>query len=97
MTGVVGAGDVAAANSYVFGAGVDSESDIFGLQRYVSKSAPSSAVVDTSAFGRMYASAVSLAKFEENFGQTNTSTVRLELNATFGTERTDAAIRIAAA
>ena len=46
------------------------------------------------AFGRLYASPVSLAKFEEAAGSTNTSTVRLELNACFGTERVDAAVRI---
>jgi hypothetical protein len=37
---------------------------------------------------------ISLARFEENAGATNTSTVRLEGNAVLGVERTAAAVRI---
>jgi hypothetical protein len=37
-----------------------------------------------------------LARFEENNGKTNTSLVRLELNAACGVERPAAACRIAA-
>jgi hypothetical protein len=41
-------------------------------------------------------SPLSLARFEENAGRTNTSLVRLEDHAAYGTERTPAAVRIAA-
>jgi hypothetical protein len=71
-------------------------SDIFGLSRRISKTIPAPAVVDSSAFGRLYASPVSLARFEANNGTTNTANVRMELNAAFGVERQGAAIRIAA-
>ena len=40
-------------------------------------------------------SPISLARFEENAGAPNTSTVRLEGTAQYGVERTAAAIRIA--
>jgi hypothetical protein len=69
---------------------------IFGLSRRISKTIPAPVVVDSSAFGRLYASPVSLARFEENFGQSNSATVRLECNAAFGVERVGAALRIAA-
>ena len=39
---------------------------------------------------------LSLARFEENAGKTNTSLVRLEGHAAFGVERQTAAVRIAA-
>ena len=39
---------------------------------------------------------MSLARFEENAGKTNTSLVRLETHAVFGVERQNAAVRIAA-
>jgi hypothetical protein len=55
-----------------------------------------SAVVDSQAFGRLYASPISLASFEENAGKTNTTLVRMEGHAAFGTERQAAAVRIAA-
>jgi hypothetical protein len=69
---------------------------IFGLQRRISKTIPASVVVDSTALGKMYASPVTLARFEEAAGSTNTSTVRMELNAVFGGERAAAAVRIAA-
>jgi hypothetical protein len=40
-------------------------------------------------------SPISLARFEENAGRTNTSLVRLEGHAAYGVERTAAATRIA--
>ena len=46
--------------------------------------------------GKLYASPVQLARFEAGAGTTNTSNVRLELNAVFGGERAAAAVRIAA-
>jgi hypothetical protein len=53
-------------------------------------------VMDTKAHGALYLSPLSLARFEENSGRTNTSLVRLEGHAQYGTERTAAAVRIAA-
>jgi hypothetical protein len=69
---------------------------IFRLNRRISKSIPAPAVVDSTAFGKLHASPVSLARFEENFGQSNSATIRLECNAVFGVERVGAALRIAA-
>jgi hypothetical protein len=51
--------------------------------------------MDTRAHGSLYLSPISLARFEENAGASNTSTVRLEGHAQYGTERTAAAVRIA--
>jgi HK97 family phage prohead protease len=81
---------------YVFGAGGFAPGTIFGLNKRISKTIPAAAVVDSNALGKMYASRVSLARFEENAGKTNTSLVRLETHAVFGTERQNAAVRIAA-
>jgi HK97 family phage prohead protease len=69
---------------------------IFGMQRRMSKTIPAAAVVDSQAFGKLYAGPVALASFEEAAGKTNSSLVRFEGNATFGVERQNAAIRIAA-
>jgi HK97 family phage prohead protease len=81
---------------YVFGAGRFAPGQLFGLNVRVSKTAAAPVVADASAFGRLYISPLSLARFEENAGSTNTSTVRLEGHAAFGVERQDAAVRIAA-
>ncbi len=80
---------------YIFPAGQGAPS-VWNLTRRVSKDIPAPVVVDSQAWGRLYASPVALARFEENAGSTNTSTVRLECNAAFGVERVDAAARIAA-
>ena len=80
---------------YVFGPGQEAGT-IYRLNRRVAKGAPAPIVVDSTAFGRLYASAVALARFEENDGATNSSLVRLECNAVFATERVEAAVRIAA-
>ena len=53
-------------------------------------------VLDASAHGKTYLSPVSLARFEEAAGKTNTSLVRLECHAAYGVERTAAAVRVAA-
>jgi hypothetical protein len=82
---------------YVFGPARMAPAQVYGLNVRISKTIPAPAVVDSAAFGKMYASPVSLQTFEENDGSTNTSLVRLELHAAFGTERQDAAVRIAAA
>jgi hypothetical protein len=42
-------------------------------------------------------SPISLASFEENYGRTNSTTVRMEGHGVFGVERQNAAVRIAAA
>jgi hypothetical protein len=52
-------------------------------------------VVDSEAFGRLYASPLSLQRFEVDAGLTNRSNYRLEGHATFGVERLAAAARIA--
>jgi hypothetical protein len=46
--------------------------------------------MDTRAHGALYLSPLSLARFEENAGRTNTSLIRLEGHAQYGTERTGA-------
>jgi Domain of unknown function (DUF1990) len=71
----------------------DAPRQLFGLDVRVTKAA-GTAVVDSAAYGKLYVSPVSLSRFEENAGQTNTSTVRLEGHGAFGTERTAAAARI---
>jgi hypothetical protein len=53
--------------------------------------------MDAQAFGKLYASPVSLQTFEQDAGQTNKSRVRIETHAQIGVERQAAAIRIAAA
>jgi HK97 family phage prohead protease len=85
----------AADSFYQFAPGF-APGDIFGLARRVSKTIPAPAVVDSSAFGKLYASPVSLARFEASNGTTNSANVRMELNAAFGVERVGAALRIAA-
>jgi phage head maturation protease len=81
--------------SYVFSPGQPAPS-IWNLSRRVSKTVAAPIVIDTTAFGKLYSTAISLARFEENDGSTNTSLVRLEGHAAFGVERQDAAVRIAA-
>ena len=94
---VLVSGITGADNDYVFAPGQFSPTSIFGLARRVSKSVPTPVVADASALGRLHASPVSLARFEADGGTTNRSNVRMELNAVFGVERQDAAVRIAAA
>jgi hypothetical protein len=81
---------------FVFGAGSFAPGTLFGLQKRVSKTVPAAAVVDSQAFGRLDASPISLARFEESAGKTNTSLIRLEGHPVFGVERATAAVRIAA-
>jgi hypothetical protein len=70
--------------------------NIWQLNRRISKGIAAPVVLDSRALGRLYTSPVSLARFEENAGKTNTSLVRMELHAVFGVERQAAAVRIAA-
>jgi Escherichia/Staphylococcus phage prohead protease len=82
---------------YVFGPGQFAIGrTIFGMSVRISKTIPAPAVVDSQAFGKLYAGPVALASFEENAGKTNSSLVRFEGNAVFGVERQNAAVRIAA-
>jgi HK97 family phage prohead protease len=80
---------------YIFPPGQTAPS-VWNLQRHVSKSAAAPVVCDASAVGRLYVAPVSLARFEENAGSTNSSTVRMETNALCNVERIGAAVRIAA-
>lgn len=89
-------GITGADNDYVFQPASPAPGVIFGLQVRISKDIPAPAVVDSTAFGKLYVSPISLARFEEDAGSTNRSTVRLEGHAAFGTERPAAAVRIAA-
>jgi HK97 family phage prohead protease len=67
--------------------------DLFNLNRRVTKAA-GTAVVDSQAFGRLYASPLSLQRFEVDAGLSNRSNYRLEGHATFGVERVTAGVRI---
>jgi uncharacterized protein len=82
---------------FVFAPGQFSSDTFFRMRRVVSKTVAAPVVVDSQAFGTFYAGPVSLARFEEAAGKTNTSLVRLETHAVFGVERQTAAVRIAAA
>jgi hypothetical protein len=53
-------------------------------------------VADTAALGILFLSPFSLQAFEENSGQTNTSTVRAESNGLFLVQRPDAAATLSA-
>ena len=90
-------GIASGVNDYVFAPANFAPSSIFGMNRRMSKTIPATAVVDSQAFGKLYAGPVALASFEENAGKTNSSLVRFEGNAVFGVERQNAAVRIAAA
>jgi phage head maturation protease len=80
---------------YVFPPG-QGAGTIWTLRKVVSKSAAAPVVVDSSAVGRLYLSPITLARFEEAAGQTNSSTLRLEGHGLFNVERIQAAVRIAA-
>jgi hypothetical protein len=66
---------------------------VFGLQVRVGKNS-GTAVVDSRSFGKLYASPVELRSFEADAGTTNKVNLRMELNAGFAVERSDAATRI---
>jgi HK97 family phage prohead protease len=81
---------------YVFNAGAAAPAP-YGLQVRVWKSGtggPGTAVLDSGAFGRLYASPVELRSFEADGGVTNKTNVRMELNAGYAVERTSAGLRI---
>lgn len=74
---------------YQFGVGQFARAP-FGLTVRIGKNVTDPMVTDAAAFGRMYATGLTLATFEQDAGQTNSSTVRLEGHAVFGVEREDA-------
>ena len=55
---------------------------------------PGTAIMDSNAFGRLYASPVELRSFEADAGTTNRQNVRMELNAGYAVERVTAGLRI---
>jgi HK97 family phage prohead protease len=94
---VLVSGITGGTNDYVFAPASLAPSSIFTLNRRISKTIPAAAVVDSQALGKLYASPLTLARFEADSGTTNRGNVRMELNGVFGGERTGAAVRIAAA
>ena len=85
-----------ATADYVFAPAQFAPQTIFGLQVRISKSIAAPAVADSTAFGKLYVSPITLSSHEEDAGATNKSTVRLEGHAAFGVERQAAAVRISA-
>jgi hypothetical protein len=79
---------------YTFGAGQFGPPTVFGLQRRISKNLANVTIADSAAYGRLYAGPVSLQRFEENAGASNSSLLRFEGNALFNVERSGAAVRI---
>jgi HK97 family phage prohead protease len=65
----------------------------FGLSIRVWKAA-GTAVLDSDAYGRLYVAPVELRAFEQDAGQTNRQTVRMETAAAYTAERLPAARRI---
>jgi hypothetical protein len=78
----------------VFGPAQSAPGTLFNIPRAESKVLTWPVVMDTRAHGALV-SPISLARFEENAGASNTSTVRLEGHAQYGTERTAATVSIA--
>jgi HK97 family phage prohead protease len=81
---------------FVFGPGRFAPGTLFGLNVVISKTTAAPVVLDSTANGRLYASPLTLARFEVDAGSTNRSNIRLEGHAAYGVERTAAAVRIAA-
>lgn len=61
---------------YTFGAGQFGPPTVFGLQRRISKNVAGPVVVDSQAYGRLFQGPVSLQRFEENAGLSNSSLLR---------------------
>jgi len=78
---------------YLWGPGQGAPGGPFGLQLRIAKNG-GTAVLDSRAFGRLYASPLNLQRFEQDAGATNQSRVRLEGHATFAVERGTAGLRI---
>lgn len=76
---------------YVFGPGNEARSP-FGMKVVASKSVTTPLLIDPQSAGRRYEGSLSLERFPENDGATNTSLVRLEMSFLCAIER-PAAIR----
>ncbi len=70
--------------------------NLWGLRRVAVKDLWAPLVLDPQAAGVLYRSPIRFGAFEENAGQTNTSTVRLEAHALFVVQRPDAIAEIPA-
>jgi hypothetical protein len=77
---------------YVFNAGAAAPAP-YGLQVRVWKTA-GTALLDSTAFGKLYVAPMELRSFEADGGLTNQQNVRLETNAGFAVERVPAGLRI---
>ena len=73
------------STDYVFSGGAALPLD--GLTRVAVAGLDVPYVIDPRAAGTLYVSPVRIATFEENSGQTNTSTVRCESNGVFIVQR----------
>ncbi len=71
-------------------------SNLWGLEKVVVKGLDSPLVLDPAAAGILYRSPIRFGAFEENAGQTNSSTVRLEAHALFVIQRPDAIAEVPA-
>lgn len=78
----------------MFGAGQFGPPTIFAMQVRVSKNLAKPVVLDSGAYGRLYAGPVSLQRFEENAGARNSSLVRFEGNGLSTLSDSGAAVRI---
>ena len=66
---------------FVFGPAQFAPGTLFGIPRVESKVLAAPVVMDTRAHDALYLSPLSLARFEENAGRTNSSLIRLEGHA----------------
>jgi hypothetical protein len=73
--------------------GSQMDSLLASLRKVASKNVTAPLVLDRDAIGVLYLSPTMFATFEENHGTTNTSTIRIESNAAWNTERPDAAAK----
>ena len=77
---------------YVFAPGQAAPAP-WGLQMRIWKQ-PGTAILDSSAFGRLYVSPMELRSLEADGGLTNRQNIRLETNAGYAVERVVAGLRI---
>jgi hypothetical protein len=75
------------------GSGQGAPGGPFGLQMRVWKTA-GTAILDSSAYGRLYVAPIELRSFEADGGLSNKQNVRMETNAGYAVERVPAALRI---
>jgi hypothetical protein len=77
---------------YVFAPGQAAPAP-WGLQMRIWKNA-GTCIMDADSFGRLYVAPVELRSFEQDSGQTNKQTVRMETNALYTVERVAAGLKI---